>query len=474
MTSNQWVGVILAAGAGSRMRSSIPKPLHGLCGRTLLEHAMWILHEAGVERIVVVASPMLAADPQFLAVTGDGVTVAVQSKPLGTGDALLSASDAAGKSSHLLVANADMPLITPGTVRTMLSTHIESKAAITLLTGKGDVPEGFGRVTRHNGHVKAIVEQADADESTLKIDEFNAGYYCMDADVVWNLLAGLTQSANGEIYITDAVAAAVADNRRVEAVVAPDLSEVMGINDRTELAAAEGVLRARIRRRWMLDGVTIIDPITTYIDSGVTIGRDTVIRPNTHLLGSTSIGIDSVIGPGTVLEDTSVGDRVRVVSSHAESAVIGDRSDVGPFSHLRPGAVIGPDVHIGNHTEVKDSVIGPGVRIGHFSYVGDATVGAGANIGAGTVTCNYDGKMKHQTHIGENAFIGSGSMLVAPVSIGPGASTGAGSVVTRDVAPGVLVAGVPARPIPGRKRDQPAPKDPPVQTSSGVTNGDDE
>ena len=460
MTSTRWVGVILAAGAGSRMRSSFPKPLHGLCGRTLLEQAIWILRESGVERIVVVASPLLAADPQFSAAIGDGTTVAIQSEPRGTGDALLSASDSASDASHLLVANADMPLITPATVRTMLAAHIDSDAAITLLTGKGGTPDGFGRVIRGaDGRVTAIVEEADADDAALAIDEFNAGYYCMDANVAWNLLENLTPSANGELYITDAVAAAVSAGRRVEAVVASEPSELIGVNDRAELAAAEAVLRARIRRRWMLDGVTMIDPDSTYIDSEVTIGQDTTIKPNTHLLGSTSIGIDAVIGPGTVLEDSRVGDGAQVISSHVESARIGERATVGPFSHLRPGAVIGPDAHIGNYAEVKDSVIGPGARIGHFSYVGDATVGAGANIGAGTVTCNYDGDAKHRTHIGENAFIGSGSMLVAPVSIGAGASTGAGSVVTHDVPPGARVAGVPARPMPDPQKADTAPED---------------
>ena len=303
------------------------------------------------------------------------------------------------------------------------------------------------------------MEEADADDAALAIDEFNAGYYCMDANVAWNLLENLTPSANGELYITDAVAAAVSAGRRVEAVVASEPSELIGVNDRAELAAAEAVLRARIRRRWMLDGVTMIDPDSTYIDSEVTIGQDTTIKPNTHLLGSTSIGIDAVIGPGTVLEDSRVGDGAQVISSHVESARIGERATVGPFSHLRPGAVIGPDAHIGNYAEVKDSVIGPGARIGHFSYVGDATVGAGANIGAGTVTCNYDGDAKHRTHIGENAFIGSGSMLVAPVSIGAGASTGAGSVVTHDVPPGARVAGVPARPMPDPQKADTAPED---------------
>lgn len=460
MTSTRWVGVILAAGAGSRMRSSFPKPLHGLCGRTLLEQAIWILRESGVERIVVVASPLLAADPQFSAAIGDGTTVAIQSEPRGTGDALLSASDSASDASHLLVANADMPLVTPGTVRTMLAAHIDSDATITLLTGKGGTPDGFGRVIRGaDGRVTAIVEEADADDAALAIDEFNAGYYCMDANVAWTLLAGLTPSEKGELYVTDAVAAAVSGGGRVEVVVASEPSELIGVNDRAELAAAEAVLRARIRRRWMLDGVTMIDPDSTYIDSDVTIGQDTTIKPNTHLLGSTSIGIDAVIGPGTVLEDSVVGDSAQVISSHVESARIGERATVGPFSHLRPGAVIGPDAHIGNYAEVKDSVIGPGARIGHFSYVGDATVGAGANIGAGTVTCNYDGDAKHRTHIGENAFIGSGSMLVAPVSIGAGASTGAGSVVTHDVPPGARVAGVPARPMSDPQKADTAPED---------------
>ena len=452
MTSNSWVGVILAAGVGSRMRSSIPKPLHTLCGRTLIEQTVRTLREAGIERVVIVASPILAADPQLLEIvdgdTDKGVTVAIQNEPRGTGHALLSASDAASEATHILVANADMPLITADTVRSMLATHTDLNASITLLTGKGDVPPGFGRVKRHSeGHVIEIVEEADADEAALSIDEFNAGYYCMNTDVAWSLLAGLEPSAKGEIYITDVVSAAVKSGAPVEAVLVSDLSEVAGINDRTELAAAEAVMRARILRHWMLKGVTMIDPDATYIDSGVSIGQDTTIKPGSHLLGETQIGMDVVIGPDTVLEDTSVNDGAVVISSHAESAVIGERATIGPFSHLRPGSVIGPDAHIGNYAEIKDSVIGSGAKIGHFSYVGDTTVGAGANIGAGTVTCNYDGDVKHQTLIGENAFIGSGTMLVAPVSIGPGASTGAGSVVIHDVPPGERVAGVPARSI---------------------------
>ncbi len=447
--SNKWMGVILAAGIGSRMRSSIPKPLHSICGRTLLEQAMWVLQEAGIERIVVVASPSIAADPQFLETVGDKVTVAIQAEPRGTGDALLAASGAAGGASHILVANADMPLITPETVSKMLTAHTDSQASITLLTGKGDVPPGFGRVKRETaGRVVAIIEEDDADDATLSIKEFNAGYYCMDAEVAWGLMASVPPSAGGEIYITDAISAAVASGNPVEVVVADDSSELTGVNDRTELAAAEAVMRTRLRRRWMLDGVTMVDPETTYIDSGVTIGPDTTIRPNSHLVGTTDIGANVLIGPDTVLEDTSVRDGASVVSSHAESAQIGENASVGPFSHLRPGAVIGPDAHIGNYVEIKNSVIGVGVHIGHFSYVGDATVGAGANIGAGTITCNYDGDSKHNTTIGADAFIGSGTMLVAPVSIGPGASTGAGAVVTHDVPPGVRVAGVPARVLP--------------------------
>jgi bifunctional UDP-N-acetylglucosamine pyrophosphorylase/glucosamine-1-phosphate N-acetyltransferase len=446
------VGVILAAGVGSRMRSSTPKPLHTLCGRTLIEQTVRTLREAGIERVVIVASPLLAADPKLLEMVdgdiGEGVTIAIQTEPRGTGHALLSASDAASEATHILVANADMPLITADTVRSMLATHTDLNASITLLTGKGEVPAGFGRVKRHaDGHVIEIVEEADADEAALAIDEFNAGYYCMETDIAWSLLAGLKPSAEGEIYITDVVSAAVKSGAKVEAEPVSNLSEVAGINDRAELAAAEAVMRARILRHWMIEGVTMIDPDTTYVDSGVIIGQDTTIKPGSHLLGTTEIGIDAVIGPGTVLENTRVGDGAEVVSSHAESAVIGERATVGPFSHLRPGSVIGPDAHIGNYAEIKNSEIGPGAKIGHFSYLGDTTVGAGANIGAGTVTCNYDGDVKHQTFIGENAFIGSGTMLVAPVSIGPGASTGAGSVVTHDVPPGARVAGVPARSI---------------------------
>jgi len=452
MKSNLWVGVILAAGIGSRMRSSTPKPLHPLCGRTLIEQTVRTLREAGIQRIVIVASPLLASNPQLLQIIngdiGEGVTVAIQTEPRGTGHALLSASDAASQTTHILVANADMPLVTADTVRSMLTTHTDLNLSMTLLTGRGEVPAGFGRVVRDSDdHVIEIVEEAEADEGALNIDEFNAGYYCIDTDIAWSLLESLQPSVKGEIYITDIVSTAVKNGAPVEAVLVSDLSEVTGINDRTELAAAEAVMRARILRHWMIEGVTIIDPDTTYIDSGATVGRDTTIKPGSHLLGETQIGIDAVIGPGTVLNNTRVDAGAVITSSHAESAHIGERATVGPFSHLRPGSVIGPDAHIGNYAEIKDSVIGSGAKIGHFSYVGDATVGAGANIGAGTVTCNYDGDVKHQTSIGENAFIGSGSMLVAPVSIGPGATTGAGSVVTHDVPGGGRVAGVPARSI---------------------------
>lgn len=445
---NPWVGVILAAGIGSRMKSSIPKPLHLLCGRTMLGQTMNVLRKAGVERIVIVSSPAIASDPKFLELLDDETEVATQLQPLGTGDALLAASNAVDKTSRILVANVDMPLIRPETVRSMLSTHSSSGAAITLLTGKGTVPAGFGRIRRNpKGQIIEIIEADKTNQSTDSLNEFNAGYYCMERRDVWSLLRNLSPADGGEIYITDLVAAVVDSGATVGALTTNDTSEILGVNDRVELASAEALLRDRIRHEWMLAGVSMTDPLTTYIDSDATIGRDTVIQPNTYVLGSTEVGPHTEIGPDTVIKDGLVGNDSRVISSRVESAIIGPRVTIGPFSHLRPGTVIGQDTHIGNYVELKNAVIGEKTKIGHFSYIGDAKIGPCANIGAGTVTCNYDGEAKHQTVIGANAFIGSGSMLVAPLSIGDRASTGAGAVVTHDVPADGRVAGVPARPM---------------------------
>jgi bifunctional UDP-N-acetylglucosamine pyrophosphorylase/glucosamine-1-phosphate N-acetyltransferase len=316
-----------------------------------------------------------------------------------------------------------------------------------------DNPRGFGRVLRdEKGYVLRVVEEPEATPDQLAIRELNAGIYVYRSDFLWPNLTRLEPSAEkGEIYLTDMVELAVKEGLHVTDLVLDDPTETMGVNTRVDFAAALAAHRERINERWMLQGVTLIDPMTTYIGPKVDIGQDTVIYPNTHLRGETVIGDGCEIGPNSLLENTQVGNHCRVSVSVLEEAVMDDNSDVGPFSHLRKGAHVGEGAHVGNFGEIKNSTLGRGVKMGHVSYLGDAIIGEDVNIGAGTITCNFDGQRKHQTEIGDEAFIGSGSMLVAPLCIGPRAKTGAGSVVTRDLPEDTLVYGVPARP---RKRSK--------------------
>jgi bifunctional UDP-N-acetylglucosamine pyrophosphorylase/glucosamine-1-phosphate N-acetyltransferase len=324
-----------------------------------------------------------------------------------------------------------------------------------MLTRVDEDPRGFGRVIRdESGAVTRIVEEAVATPAELAIQELNAGVYCFDADWLWANVDRIPLSLpKQEYYLTDTVGMAAADGLRVEAVATGDTQETLGINTRIHLAEAESALRQRINEHWMLAGVTIADPATTYIEPDVTIGRDTVIWPNTHLRGQTTVGEHCHIGPNTIIENCQIGKRCRVVASTLEQAVMEESSDIGPFGHLRKGARLCKGAHMGNFGELKNATLGPGAKMGHFSYLGDAEVGADANIGAGTITCNYDGVRKHKTVIEESAFIGSDSMLVAPVRVGKGAKTGAGSVITHDVPAGAVAYGVPAR-VRGESRAQ--------------------
>jgi bifunctional UDP-N-acetylglucosamine pyrophosphorylase/glucosamine-1-phosphate N-acetyltransferase len=315
-----------------------------------------------------------------------------------------------------------------------------------MLTVELDDPHGFGRVLRNaDGSVQSIVEEAVATPAELAVRELNVGAYCFRAEWLWPALRRVRVSPKGEFYLTDLVEVAVQDDLPVLAWKTVDPDEAIGINTRVHLAEAEAVLRKRINHRWMLAGVTIVDPSTTYIEPGVTIGMDTTLWPNTYLRGNTSVGDGCSLGPDTILEDSRLGNHCRVLASYLESATLEDEVKMGPFCHLRPGAYLARGVKMGNFGEVKGSYLGEGVHMGHFSYIGDASIGAHTNIGAGTITCNYDGKHKYKTEIGENAFIGSDTMLVAPVKIGKRARTGAGAVVTHDVADDETVIGVPAR-----------------------------
>ena len=428
------------------MRSALPKPLHPVSGLPIIDHVISALAAAGHDDPIVVVP--LDADAMLAHLAGR-VRFAVQEYPGGTGRALAAASGAVDPSvGNVLVINGDSPLIPADAIARLTAAHEETGARMTLLTVENPLQPALGRILRgEDGYVAAIVEERDATPEQLAVSEVNGGVYALCTDGLWDALALLPPAPNGELYLTALTVLFRARGEIVHAVAAEDPRDVIGVNTRADLALAEAAMQSRIRERWMLEGVTLVDPSNTYIDVGVTLGRDTVVHPNTHLRGRTRIGERCVIGPNAVVRDSVVGDGCTVVASMLEEATLEVGVDVGPFSHLRPGSHIGQGSHVGNFVEVKESSLGREVKAGHFSYIGDATVGDGVNIGAGMVTANFDGDDKHLTVIEEGAFIGSDTVLVAPVRVGKGARTGAGAVVTRDVAEGETVVGVPARPV---------------------------
>jgi bifunctional UDP-N-acetylglucosamine pyrophosphorylase/glucosamine-1-phosphate N-acetyltransferase len=439
--------VLLAAGQGTRMKSDLPKVLHTLCGKPMLWHALKAVKEASTEKPVVIIGN--GAD-QVRDFVGEAADCVLQEPQLGTAHAALQAESLAkGKADYIIVTYADMPLLRGETFQHLVETQRANPGPFSLLTVIADDPRGFGRIVRDaRGTVQAIVEEANATAEQREIHELNVGAYCFKSEWLWEALHRVQKNPEkGEYYLTDIVELAVKDNLAVQAVLLDDRIETIGINTRVHLAEAEAALRERINRAHMLNGVSMTAPACVYIDVGVTIGSDTVIQPNTYIHGNTVIGAGSVIGPNSIIRDTKIGDRCKVLASVTEGAVLEDDVDIGPFARLRSGAYLGKHVHMGNFGEVKDSHLAPGVKVGHFSYIGNATIGANTNIGAGTITCNYDGEKKNPTEIGEDVFIGSDTMLVAPLKIGDGARTGAGAVVTKNVPPDTLVVGVPARGI---------------------------
>ncbi len=454
--------VILAAGQGTRMKSDLPKVLHPICGQPMIVHSLAAARAASTEEPVVVIGHGAEAVREFL---GGSARCVIQDPQLGTGHAVQQAEvELKGKPGLLLVTYADMPLLREGTLRRLVEAQKANQGPLTLLTVIASDPRGFGRVVRGpDGSVRAVVEEATASPDQLAIKELNVGAYCFSLDWLWDALRRIPLSKKGEYYLTDTVGLAAEAGLPVQAIVADDPGETIGINTRLHLAEAEAAMRRQINCAHMLGGVTLVDPAATYIEAGVVIGRDTVVWPNTHLRGRTTIGEGCIIGPNTIIEDTTVGDYSEVLASVLEGAVVEENVGMGPFAHLRKGAHLCKGVHIGNFGEVKDSTLGQGTKMGHFSYIGNATIGPNVNIGAGTVTCNYDGIRKNPTEIGEGAFIGSDTMLVAPVKLGARSRTGAGAVVTRDVEEDTLVVGVPARPIKKveqKEKDKPQRKRP--------------
>lgn len=438
--------IILAAGQGTRMVSSLAKVLHPLAGRPMILYSLDIVSQKGMEKPVVVVGHGAEAVQQTV---GSRANFVVQQPQLGTAHAVQMAQPLlTGETDQVVVITADMPLMTAGSIHTLVETQTKNNGPITMMTIIAQDPRGFGRVIRgSDGNVEAIVEEAAATADQLQIRELNISAYCFRADWLWEALKRVKVSTKGEYYLTDVVAIARQDGLKVQAIILADDAEAIGINTRVHLAEAEKLMRRRINTSLMLSGVTLIDPDTTYIDMDVVIGRDTIILPNTHITGKTVIGEKSTIGPNSVISNTQIGNECKIIASFLEDAVVEDQVSMGPFGHLRKGAHLKKGVHMGNFGEVKDSILAEGVKMGHFSYIGNATIGENVNIGAGTITCNFDGKHKHTTEIGANAFIGSDTMLVAPLKIGEGARTGAGSVVTHDVPDNGLVAGVPARPL---------------------------
>ena len=441
------VAVLLAAGQGTRMKSSLPKVLHPLCGKPMLWYTLQAVQAASTGKPVVIVGH---GRDQVRAYIGETADCAVQELQLGTAHAALQAEQLVkDKADLVIVTYADMPLLRGETFQKLVETQDANRGPLTLLTAMSDHPRGFGRIVRNAaGTVQAIVEEYDATPEQLALRELNVGAYCFRSEWLWEALHRIEKNPRkGEYYLTDVVELAVHDALPVQAVVDDDLVETIGINTRAHLAEAETALRRRINHQHMLNGVSMPDPASTYIDTGVTIGQDTVVMPNTYLHGRTSIGQAGVIGPNTIVRDSAIGDRCRVLASVMDGAVLEDDVDIGPFARLRKGAHLASHVHMGNFGEIKDSYLAPGVKMGHFSYIGNANIGANTNIGAGTITCNFDGEKKNPTEIGEDVFIGSDTMLVAPLKIGAGAKTGAGAVVTKDVPEDTLVVGIPARPI---------------------------
>lgn len=441
--SEQLTVVVLAAGGGTRMKSKTMKVLHPIAGRSMIGHVLHAVHALEPSRVVTVVGTQREEVSAHIGETWPDVHFAVQETQEGTGHAVRVAWEslpAEARTGTVVIAYGDTPLLEGESLRAFVAAHRSSSAAVSILSGIVADPFGYGRVVRDpDGMVSAIVEEKDADPDQAAIDEINSGILAFDADFLDAALPRIgNENAKGEYYLTDTIAIARAEGREVAAFPLEDVLQTEGANDRVQLAALGKEMNRRILRRWMRAGVTVVDPDTTWVDVGVSLGPDVTLLPGVQLHGATSIAEDAVIGPDCTLRDVEVGAGATVTRAHALLAVIGPGASVGPFAYLRPGTVLGADGKIGTFVETKNSDIGEGAKVPHLTYVGDATIGEGANIGAGTVFANYDGVEKHRTVIGAHAKTASNTTFVAPVTVGDGASTGAGSVIRRDVPPGAL------------------------------------
>jgi bifunctional UDP-N-acetylglucosamine pyrophosphorylase/glucosamine-1-phosphate N-acetyltransferase len=444
--------IVLAAGGGTRMRSKTVKVLHEVGGRSMVGHVLAAVRAVEPVRVVAVVGHQREQVGAHIRALVPDVILAVQEQQHGTGDAVRVAMEAlspAGTTSGtVLVAYGDTPLLQGGTLRDFAEEHEAAQCAVSVLSGVVEDPHGYGRIVRNDeGDVEAIIEEKDATAEQRAIREINSGILAFDADFLVDALPRLgNDNAKGEYYLTDTVGLARDAGLTVGAFPIDDVMQTQGANDRVQLAHLGRELNRRIVERWMRDGVTVMDPATTWVDSEVVLAADVTLLPGTQLLGATAVAEDAVIGPDTTLKDCEIGQGARVVRTHGELAVVGEGANVGPFAYLRPGTTLGAGGKIGAFVETKNAHIGDGAKVPHLSYVGDAEIGEGTNIGAGTIFANYDGQAKHRTTVGRGAKTGANNTFVAPVTIGDGATTGGGAVVRRDVPPGGLaVSGGPQR-----------------------------
>ncbi|HEX7057833.1 MAG TPA: bifunctional UDP-N-acetylglucosamine diphosphorylase/glucosamine-1-phosphate N-acetyltransferase GlmU [Bacilli bacterium] len=427
------IAIVLAAGKGKRMKSKLYKVLHPVCGQPMLGHVIAAVQAVQPDKTIVVVGHGADKVRSFL---GEQIETVLQEEQLGTGHAVLMTKPLLHKlQGTTLVLYGDTPLIRPETIERLIALHRQSNAAVTLLTAMIDEPHGYGRIVRDAADaIVAVVEEKDCTPEQKQIKEVNTGIYCFDNRKLFAALGQIrNDNAQQEYYLTDVIQVLQQQGEKIAACVLDDPTEAAGVNDRVALAEVEKLLRMRIIRQHMLNGVTIVDPSSTYIDAGVRVGQDTVLLPGTTLYGTTSIGEDCLIGPHSEIRDSMIGNGVHIKHSVLDQAKIGDKTTVGPFAYLRPGAKIGAGARIGDFVEIKNAAVGEGSKIPHLSYVGDAIIGNGVNFGCGAITVNYDGYHKHLTEVGDNAFVGSNVNLIAPVKIGSGAYVVAGSTITHDV-----------------------------------------